>query len=105
MVTFPKHAEYFTDTGIIIKTVTSPVCGIVSFIAFLECPNFERKDMVDAAMKTGKLSSTNKKLQDQLLKRGSNRSINQKADSHCLMCFASFQFIESTVLRKARSSS
>jgi len=39
---------------------------IVSGIAFFQSPIYDRKDMVDAAMKPRHLSSTGKKLQDQL---------------------------------------
>jgi len=42
------------------------------------------KNMVDAAIKPRQLTSTGKKLQDQLLKKGSNRSIQQTADSQWL---------------------
>ena len=42
---------------------------IVSRIVFLESPRFERKDMVDAAIKGRQLTSTAKTRQDQLLEQ------------------------------------
>jgi len=42
---------------------------------------FDKKNMVDAAMKPRHLTSTRKTLQDQLLLRRGNRSIHEEADS------------------------
>ena len=58
---------------------------------------FDRKDMVDAAMKPRHLTSTGKTLQDRLLQREGNRSIQEEADTQCLDVSKAFPAVSSVL--------